>query len=107
MFKVTTTAADQVRNAARESGTEGMALRLAASKNADGTIDYKMGFDEAGEDDIRFTTEGVEVVMAPEYVPLLDTATLDFVELQAGEFQFIFLNPQDTSYVPPEGVDAG
>lgn len=106
MFKVTAAAADQVRNAAHQSGTDGMALRLAASKRADGTIEYKMGFDEPTEDDIRFTTEGVEVVMAPEYVPLLDTATLDFVELEPGEHQFIFLNPQDPSYVPPEGGDA-
>jgi iron-sulfur cluster assembly protein len=107
MFKVTPAAADQVRKAAQQSGTDGMALRLAASKKADGTIEYKMGFDEAGEDDIRFQSEGVEVVMAPEFVPVLDTATLDFVELQPGEYQFIFLNPQDASYVPPEGADAG
>jgi iron-sulfur cluster assembly protein len=40
--------------------------------------------------------------MAPEFVPLLDTATLDFVELEAGESQFIFLNPKDPSFVPPQ-----
>jgi iron-sulfur cluster assembly protein len=39
--------------------------------------------------------------MAPEYVPLLDDATLDFVELEDGQRQFIFLNPKDPSYVPP------
>ena len=39
--------------------------------------------------------------MAPEYVPLLDSATLDFVELETGESQFIFLNPQDPTFVPP------
>lgn len=107
MFKLTAAAAEQVRTAAQQSGTDGMALRLAAAKQADGTIDYKMGFDEVGEDDIRFKAEGIEIVMAPEFVPLLDTATLDFVELEAGEFQFIFLNPQDAAYVPPEGADAG
>ena len=41
--------------------------------------------------------------MAPEYVPLLDAATLDFVELDVGEPQFIFLNPNDPGYVPPSG----
>lgn len=104
MFKVTPAAAEQVRVAARQGGTEGMALRLAASRRPDGTIDYRMGFDEAGEDDIRFNSEGVEIVMAPEYVPLLDAATLDYVELQPGELQFIFLNPDDASYVPPQAV---
>jgi iron-sulfur cluster assembly protein len=101
MFKVTATAADQVHQAARQGGTEGLALRLAAQKNADGSIDYRMGFDEASEDDIRFNSEGVEVVMAPEYVPLLDEAVMDYVEIEPGKFHFIFLNPQDANYKPP------
>jgi iron-sulfur cluster assembly protein len=102
MFKVTQAAAEQVKQAAHQGGTEGMALRLAASRRQDGSIDYKMGFDEVTDDDIRFTSEGVEIVMAPEYVPLLDDATLDFVEIEVGERQFIFLNPKDPTYVPPQ-----
>jgi iron-sulfur cluster assembly protein len=39
--------------------------------------------------------------MAPEYVPLLDQATLDYVELESGQFHFIFLNPKDSGYHPP------
>lgn len=100
MFKVTPTAADQVKNAAKQGGTEGMPLRLAATKKNDGSIDYRMGFDEGTEDDIRFTSEGVDVVMAPEFVPLLDTATLDFVQLDDGENQFVFINPQDSNFQP-------
>lgn len=103
MFKVTSAAADQVRRAAQQGGTEGMALRLAASRKQDGTVDYQMGFDEASEDDIRFSCEGLDIVMAPEYVPLLDKATLDFVELEPGDKQFIFLNPDDPDFVPPTG----
>jgi iron-sulfur cluster assembly protein len=101
MFKVTPAAAQQVKVAAEQGGTAGMALRLAAQKRTDGSIDYHMGFDEATDDDIRFDSEGVQIVIAPEYVPLLDTATLDFVELEPGDPQFIFLNPQDPTYVPP------
>ncbi len=101
MFKVTPQAAEQVRSAAQQGGTAGMALRLAAQQRPDGSIDYRMGFDEVTEDDIRFNSEGVQIVIAPEYVPLLDTATLDFVELEPGKPQFIFLNPKDPTYVPP------
>lgn len=101
MFKMTPAAAEQVRNAAKQGGTEGMALRLAAQKHADGTYDYRMGFDQASEDDIRFNCEGVEIVMAPEYVPLLDNTTLDFVELDEGDSQFVFINPDDANYSPP------
>lgn len=103
MFKVTPAAAEQVRAAAQQGGTEGMALRLAAQTRPDGSIDYMMGFDEGSEDDIRFTSEGVQIVMAPEFVPLLDEAVMDFVELDDGAHQFIFLNPKDPNYVPPQG----
>ncbi len=102
MFKVTQAAADQVREAAKQSGTEGMALRLAASQKPDGSIDYAMGFDEAKEDDIRFNSEGVDLVMTPEQVPLLDQASMDFVQLEEGDKQFVFLNPKDPNYVPPQ-----
>ena len=102
MFKVTPTAANQVREAAKQGGTEGMALRLAASQKPDGSIDYLMGFDEAKEDDINFKSEGVDLVMAPEHVPLLDEVTMDFVELEEGDRQFVFHNPKDPNYVPPK-----
>ena len=101
MFKVTPQAAEQVKVAAEQGGTAGMALRLAAQKRPDGSIDYRMGFDEGTEDDIRFSSEGVQIVIAPEYVPLLDSGTLDFVRLEEGDHQFIFLNPNDPTYVPP------
>ena len=101
MFKVTASAADQVHQAARQGGTEGLSLRLAAQQNPDGSIDYRMGFDDATEDDIRMNCDGVDVVMAPEYVPLLDDATMDFVEIEPGQFHFIFINPKDANYSPP------
>ncbi len=100
MFKVTAAAANQVRQAAQQSGAEGMALRLAAHKQPDGTFDYRMGFDEITEEDIRFNTESIEIIMAPEYAPLLDHATLDFAQLESGESEFIFINPEDANYSP-------
>lgn len=102
MFKLTTAAADQVRSAAKQGGTEGLALRLAASQKPDGSIDYQMGFDDPTDEDIRTTCENVDIVMAPEYVPLLDEATLDFVEMEPGKFHFIFLNPKDPHFAPPK-----
>ena len=80
-----------------------MVLRLAAQQRPDGTFDYRMGFDEATDDDICFSSEGIAVCIAPEYVPLLDVAVMDFVEIEPGEQRFIFLNPRDPSYVPPQG----
>ncbi len=101
MFKLTVAAAEQVLKAANQGGTEGMSLRLAAAQQPDGGIDYRMGFDELTEDDIRMTCEGVDVIMSPEQVPLLDQAIMDFVEIEPGQFHFIFLNPKDPNYKPP------
>lgn len=101
MFKLTTAAVGQVLDAAKQGGTEGMALRLAAARAADGSIDYRIGFDDPTEDDIRMSCEGIEVIMTPEQVPLLDQTTMDYVEIEPGQFRFIFLNPKDPHFKPP------
>ncbi|OOZ37463.1 HesB/IscA family protein [Solemya velesiana gill symbiont] len=101
MFEMTEFAADQVRVAARMGGTEGMALRMDAREKEDGTIDYLMGFDEAKDEDIQINSNGIDVVIGPEAVPLLDEAVMDFVEMDDGQSRFIFLNPKDANYSPP------
>ncbi len=102
MFKITPRAADQIRQAAKQGGTEGMALRFAAQQKEDGSFDYLMGFDDAKDEDIQFDTEGVSVIMEPEHYSLLDEAIMDFAELDDGEKQFIFLNPKDSNYREPK-----
>ncbi len=102
MIKVTEAAAAQVKQAANQSGTEGMALRLAAQQKPDGSVEYLMGFDETRENDIRVGAFDVEIVLAPEYAALLDETVMDFVELDEGEEQFVFHNPKDSTYVPPK-----
>jgi len=101
MFDITEGAAIQIRAAAKQGGTVGMALRLAARKRDDGSIDYLMGFDEASEEDVRLVAKGVEMVMVPESMSLLEDAVMDYVELEKGDFRFIFSNPKDTNYSPP------
>ncbi len=104
MFKLTTAAAEQVLKAAKQGNADGMSLRLAAAQKADGSIEYRMGFeDSVGEDDIRFKSEGIDLVMSPEDAPLLDDTIMDYVELEEGKPHFIFLNPKDPSYQPPTG----
>ncbi|MEW8657712.1 MAG: iron-sulfur cluster biosynthesis family protein [Candidatus Thiodiazotropha endolucinida] len=102
MFKITPRAAQQIQQAAKMGGTEGMALRFAAQKKEDGSFDYLMGFDDAKDDDIQFDSEGVSLIMEPEYFSLLDETTMDFAELDDGESQFIFINPKDSNYTPPK-----
>ena len=52
MFKLTTAAAEQVLKAAKEAGTEGMALRLAATQQAEA---------QSGTDILRHSVDELEL----------------------------------------------
>lgn len=101
MIKVTPEAAKQILLSAQQGKTEHLSLRIAATKNDDGSFHYGMGFDENKEDDVSVTSEGINIVVSPESSDLLKDTTLDFVELEPGKNQFIFMNPNDPSYTPP------
>ncbi len=101
-IKLTEPAVEQVRRAAVDAGADELALRIAARRREDGSIEYAMGFDEAVESDISREYDRLMVVVAPTSVDLLSGAVLDFVEIAPGEHQFIFLNPNDPDYVPPD-----
>lgn len=101
MIKVTPAAASQIKLSAQQGNSEGMALRIAASKNDDDTIHYGMGFDENKEGDIAVTSEEINIIISPISAELLKNTTLDFVEIEPGKKQFIFMNPNDPEYTPP------
>ena len=101
MITVTEAAANQIRLSAQQTKAEGMALRIAATRNEDNSIHYGMGFDETKEEDTSVTSGDIELIIAPSSTDLLKGTTLDYVELEEGKFQFIFLNPNDPEYVPP------
>jgi len=100
MITVTPQAAKQIRISLKQHESDGMALRIAAKKMDDGSFEYGMGFDEIKDEDVDVKCEGVSIIFSPEYGPMLKNMTIDYVELD-GEYQFIFLNPNDPSYVPP------
>ena len=101
MITVTPAAAEQIKLSAKQSNAEGLPLRLAASRNPDGSIHYGMGFaDQENDQDLSYKTEGVTIVVAPTSFELLDKMELDFVELENGEKNFIFKNPNDPNYKP-------
>ncbi len=100
MITLTPQAAKQIRISAEQSGAKHLALRLAAKKNPDGTLDYGIGFDEVKNEDQVVVSEEVEICFAPEYGPLLNGMTLDYVEFAPGEYRFIVMNPNDANYAP-------
>jgi len=107
MFNLTPNAARQISAAASAAGAAHMALRIAAKPEADGSLHYGMGFDDVQDDDMNLTLEGVAVVIAAPHQALLEYTTLDYVELQPGEFNFIFIPDQvgaETTAAPPSGA---
>ena len=101
MITVTPAATTQIKLSAEQGKTEGMPLRIAATRNPDNSIHYGMGFDDSKEDDVTITAGDVEIVVSPASAELLKNTTIDFVELEPDKYQFIFLNPNDPTYKPP------
>jgi iron-sulfur cluster assembly protein len=103
MITVTPDAASQIRFSAAEAGINDAILRIAIKKMQDGSLHYAIGFDDAiSETDLRFESEGVQLVVSEASKPLAENMTIDFVELDNGEHNFIFLNPNDVNYSPPD-----
>ena len=102
MITITPTAAKQINSSASQGNMEGLSMRIAAKRNPDGSVHYGMGFDDQQlEGDLHITSEGINVVISETSRPLLEGTTIDYVELEPGEFQFIFMNPNDANYSPP------
>jgi iron-sulfur cluster assembly protein len=107
MITITPNAAKQIKSSADSSGMEKPALRIAARRSPNGEIHYGMGFDDHERDsDLIFKVSGVNIVIEPVSVDLLKNAVLDYVEMEPGEHRFIFMNPNDPNYVPPDGLNA-
>jgi iron-sulfur cluster assembly protein len=102
MITVTEAAAEQIKKSAKQGKSEGMPLRIAATRNSDDSIHYGMGFDDSKEDDITVTSEDIDIVISPVSAEILKDTVLDFVELEPGKQQFIFMNPNDPAYTPPQ-----
>ena len=101
MITLTPTAAKQVKHSAKESNLDGLPLRLACTRMEDGSFHYGMGFDDVKEADITHTSEGIDVIVSVTANEFMNGTTVDFVELEVGKQEFIFMNPNDPSYVPP------
>jgi iron-sulfur cluster assembly protein len=103
MITVTPSAAEQIRLSAKQGRMENLPMRIAATRNPDGSIHYGMGFDDNQlEGDIRITSQGIDVVVSGSSMLLLSGMTLDYVEIEPGSFQFIFMNPNDPNFTPPD-----
>ena len=103
MIKLTEAAAQQIKRTAKGGGMEGLPLRIAVKRKDDGSFHYAMGFDDKSwEGDLLVRVQNVDVIVSNGSRDLVKDMTVDYVELEKGQFNFIFLNPNDPAYVPPD-----
>lgn len=102
MISLSATALEQIKLSAAGTDMANLPLRVAIKKQDDGSFHYAMGFDEQrlpGDNFLNY--DGVNLVVSAGSKDLAEGMTIDFVELEPGKAEFIFLNPNDPTYVPP------
>jgi iron-sulfur cluster assembly protein len=77
---ITARAAQEVRRAAAAGGAEGLALRVAARREDDGSVLLGLGFDTERVRDDVIETAGVTLLVSEHSRDLLHDMVLDFVE---------------------------
>ncbi len=91
MFSVTEAASAEILAAAQRSQAQDMALRVAARRQADGTLSFGMGFDDWREQDEATEVGALRVLVGASSRDLLADHCLDYVEVEPGRFDFVFL----------------
>ncbi len=96
VFTVTPKAAEMVRNIMKNEGKEGHALRVTVMPGGCAGYTYGLDFDDAAQaDDQVVETNGVKLFINEDILPLVQGATLDFVESLQGA-GFVLDNPNAT-----------
>ena len=72
-------------------------------KKDDKEFQYALGFDDnITKNDKILNIDEIEVIMSNVSFEICDGMTIDYVELEKNQFNFIFLNPKDPNYVEPK-----
>jgi len=104
MITVTPQAAEQIAKSAQQAGPGEVCLRLAARLDDKGVIEFGMVFDDKSDGDTKVAANGITLLVSPGSIELLSGATLDYVEINPGEWRFIFINPNDPSHKAPQAA---
>ncbi len=105
MINITPAALAQIKKAEKQYQGEDLHLRVAAKQHENGAIEYGMGYDQLRDKDQIFSISGVEVLISRSSADLIRGATLDYIEVEGGDSQFAFINPNDAAHRPPEGME--
>ncbi len=103
MFHVTPAASRAILACAERSDAAGMALRVAARVDANGQLDFGLGFDDPRDNDQRVLMHGLEVLVGAPSRSLLEGVVLDLDIDAAGLVRFVFV---DAESVEPGGCSS-
>lgn len=107
MIEITPAAAEQIRAALTAAG-EGVALRVAARRRADGETEYGMGLDERREQDEEVATEsGITLLVSPPSLAAIAGTVIDYVEIEPGDLRFVFYRAGDIPAAEDAAPQAG
>ena len=67
----------------------------------DGQLTFGLGYDEEREHDLSYECEGLTLLIAPPSRELLEDMVLDFVEVEPGNWQFVFMQTGGSGSCPP------
>ena len=102
MIKLGFEAAKQILISAEQNNMPSVPLRIAIKEQDDGSFHYAMGFDEQRlPGDVFVNIDKINMVVSEKSKDLAEGMTIDYVELEPGKLEFIFLNPNDPSYTAP------
>ena len=102
MIKLSSEAAKQIMISAEQNDNPSMPLRIAIKQQDDGSFHYAMGFDEQRlPGDVFVNIDKINMVVSEKSKDLAEGMTIDYVELEPGKLEFIFLNPNDPTYTAP------
>jgi iron-sulfur cluster assembly protein len=107
MFSITDAAVNEILAAAQRSDAAGMALRVAARALDDGSIEYGMGFDDERERDETAEYNGLTVLLGAQSRPILTGTVLDYVEIEPGRFDFVFIPSEEPAPASADGGSCG
>ncbi len=103
MISLSVAATKQIQLSVTEGDGSIAPLRIAIKEQEDGSFHYAMGFDEQRlPGDTFVTIEDIAIVVSESSKPFAEGMTIDFVELEPGKKEFIFLNPNDPTFVAPK-----
>ena len=103
MINVTPAAVKQIHMAASDSAADGMSLRVAAHiDEQSGQMQYGIGFDEPRDDDDLVTSLGVTLLISPLSRDAPSDLTIDYVEIEPGDYRFVFIAPSEEKPTKPQ-----